>query len=70
MYPPYLLMKTLQDERLRATARGQLAAEARRARPAGCDHAAATRAGLGILLGVILLFAQGIIPAGNGQPAP
>ena len=77
MYPRYQLMKTLQDERLRAAARGHLAAEARRARTAGRDHAAATRAGatatmprkhgaiigLGIPLGAILLFPQGIIPA-------
>ena len=77
----YQLMKTLQDERLRAAARDHLAAEARRARTAGRDHAAATRAGatargaatmprkqgeiigLGIPLGAILLFPQGIIPA-------
>jgi hypothetical protein len=39
------LMKTLQDDRLRAAARDHLAAEARRARTAGRDHAAATRAG-------------------------
>ena len=45
MYPQYQLMKTLQDERLRAAARDHLAAEARRARTAGRDHAAATRAG-------------------------
>jgi hypothetical protein len=81
MYPRYQLMKALQDERLRAAARGHLAAEARRARTAGRDHAAATRAGatargaasmprkqgatigLGIPLGAILLFPQGIIPA-------
>ena len=81
MYPQYQLMKTLQDERLRAAARDHLAAEARRARTAGRDHAAATRAGatargaatmprkqgaiigLGIPLGAILLFPQGIIPA-------
>ena len=83
MYPRYQLMKTLQDERLRAAARGHLAAEARRARTAGRDHAAATRAGatargaatvqmprkqgaiigLGIPLGAILLFPQGIVPA-------
>ena len=81
MYPRYQLMKTLQDERLRAAARGHLAAEARRARTAGRDHADATRAGatardaatmprkqgatigLGIPLGAILLFPQGIIPA-------
>ena len=74
-------MKTLQDERLRATARDHLAAEARRARAAGRDHPAATRAGatargaatmtrkqgaiigLGIPLGAIFLFPQGIIPA-------
>jgi hypothetical protein len=37
----YQLMKTLQDERLRAAARDHLAAEARRARTAGRDHAAA-----------------------------
>jgi hypothetical protein len=77
----YQLMKTLQDERLRAAARDHLAAEARRARTAGRDHAATTRAGatargaatmprkqgaiigLGIPLGAILLFPQGIIPA-------
>ena len=81
MYPRYQLMKTLQEERLRAAARGHLAAEARRARTAGRDHAAATRAGatargaatmprkqgaaigLGIPLGAIMLFPQGIIPA-------
>jgi hypothetical protein len=81
MYLQYRLMKTLQDERLRAAARDHLAAEARRARTAGRDHAAATRAeataggaatmprkqgaiiGLGIPLGAILLFPQGIIPA-------
>ena len=81
MYLQCLLMKTLQDERLRAAARDHLAAEARRARTAGRDHAAATRAGatargaatmprkpgaiigLGIPLGAILLFPQGIIPA-------
>ena len=82
MYPQYQLMKTLRDERLRAAARGHLAAEARRARTAGRDHAAATRAGamarggaatmprkrgaiigLGIPLGAVLLFPQGIIPA-------
>jgi hypothetical protein len=81
MYLQYQLMKTLQDERLRAAARDHLAAEARRARTAGRDHAAATRAGatargaatmarkrgaiigLGIPLGAILLFPQGIIPA-------
>ena len=39
------LMKTLQDDRLRAAARDHLAAEARRARTARRDHAAATRAG-------------------------
>ncbi|TVZ02314.1 hypothetical protein EAS64_26240 [Trebonia kvetii] len=43
MYPRYQLMKTLQDERLRAAARGHLAAEARSARTAGRDHPAATR---------------------------
>ena len=85
MYLQYQLMKTLQDERLRAAARDHLAAEARRARTAGRDHAAArgvtARAGatargaatmprkqgaiigLGIPLGAILLFPQGIIPA-------
>lgn len=81
MYLQYQLMKTMQDERLRAAARDHLAAEARRARTAGRDHAAATRAGatargaatmarkrgaiigLGIPLGAILLFPQGIIPA-------
>ena len=81
MYLQYQLMKTLQEERLRAAARDHLAAEARRARTAGRDHAAATRAGatargaatmprkqgaiigLGIPLGAILLFPQGIIPA-------
>jgi len=81
MYLQYQLVKTLQDERLRAAARDHLAAEARRARTAGRDHAAATRAGatargaatmprkqgaiigLGIPLGDILLFPQGIIPA-------
>ena len=81
MDPRYRLMKTLQDERLRAAARDHRAAEARRARTAGRDHAAATRAaatargaaampgkqgaaiGLGIALGAILLFPQGIIPA-------
>jgi len=81
VYPSYQLMKTLQDERLRVTALGHLAAEARLARTAGCDHAAATGAGatargaptmprkqrailgLGIPLGAILLFPQGIIPA-------
>ena len=85
MDPRYQLMKTLQDERLRAAARDHLAAEARRARTAGRDHAAArdvtARAGatargaatmprkqgaiigLGIPLGAILLFPQGIIPA-------
>jgi hypothetical protein len=45
MYLQNQLMKTLQDERLRAAARDHLAAEARRARTAGHDHAAATRAG-------------------------
>jgi hypothetical protein len=45
MYLQHQLMKTLQDERLRAAARDHLAAEARRARRAGRDHAAATRAG-------------------------
>src|ERR1700690_3091393 len=82
MYLQYQLIKTLQDERLRAAARDHLAAEARRARTAGGhDHVAATRAGatargaatmprkqgaiigLGIPLGAILLFPQGIIPA-------
>jgi len=77
MYLRYQLMKTLQDERLRAAARDHLAAEARRALTAGRDHAAATGAGatatmprkqgatigLGIPLGAILLFPQGIIPA-------
>jgi hypothetical protein len=41
MYLQYRLMKTLQDERLRAAARDYLAAEARRARTADRDHAAA-----------------------------
>jgi hypothetical protein len=79
VYAQYELMKTLQDERLREAARDHLAAEARRAPAAGRDHAAATRAtargaatmprkqgaiiGLGIPLGAILLFSQGIIPA-------
>ncbi|TVZ02021.1 hypothetical protein EAS64_31880 [Trebonia kvetii] len=81
MYPRYQLMKTLQDERLRAAARGHLAAEARSARTAGRDHPAATRTrttargaapmptkhgatiGLGIPLGAIMLFPQGILPA-------
>jgi hypothetical protein len=77
MYLQYQLMKTLQDERLRSAARDHLAAEVRRARTASRDHAAATRArgtatmprkqgaiiGLGIPLGAILLFPQGIIPA-------
>jgi hypothetical protein len=81
MYLQYELMKTRQDDRLRAAARDHLAAEARRARTAGRDHAAAARAGatargaatmpgkqraiigLGIPLGAILLFPQGIIPA-------
>jgi hypothetical protein len=45
MYLQCLLMKTLQDERLRAAARDHLAAEARRARTASRDHAAATTAG-------------------------
>ena len=44
MYPQYELMKTMQDERLRAAARDHLAAKARRARTARRDHAAATRA--------------------------
>jgi hypothetical protein len=34
MYPQYQLMKTMQDERLRAAARDHLAAKARRARTA------------------------------------
>jgi hypothetical protein len=81
MYLHYQLMKTLQDERLLGAARDHLAAEARRARAAGRDHAAATRPGatarsaatmhgrqgaiigLGIPLGAVLLFPQGIIPA-------
>lgn len=81
MHLRYQLMKTLQDDRLRAAARDHLAAETRRARTAGRDRAAATRAGatargaatmprkqgavigLGIPLGAILLFPQGIIPA-------
>jgi hypothetical protein len=81
MYLHYQLMKTLQDERLLGAARDHLAAEARRARTAGRDHAAATTPGatarsaatmhrkqgaiigLGIPLGAILLFPQGIIPA-------
>jgi hypothetical protein len=81
MYLQTQLMKTRQDERLRAAARDHLAAEARRARTARRDHAAATRAGatargaattprkqaaiigLGIPLGAISLFPQGIIPA-------
>jgi hypothetical protein len=81
MYLQHQLMKTLQDERLRGAARDHLAAEARRARTASRNHAAATRAGvtargaatmprrqgaiigLGIPLGAILLFPQGIIPA-------
>jgi hypothetical protein len=81
MYLHYQLMKTLHDERLLGAARDQLAAEARRARAAGRDHAAATRPGatarsaatmrrkrgavigLGIPLGAILLFPEGIIPA-------
>jgi hypothetical protein len=46
VYPRYQVMKTLQDERLRAAAQGHLAAEARRARTADCDHTAATRAGV------------------------
>ena len=45
MYLQFRLMKTLQDDRLRAAARDHLAAEARRARTADRDHAAATRAG-------------------------
>jgi hypothetical protein len=45
MYPHYQLMKTLQDARLRAAAQDRLAAEARRARTASRDHAAATTAG-------------------------
>jgi hypothetical protein len=40
MYLQYQLMKTRQDERLRAAARDHLAAEARRAHMAGRDHAA------------------------------
>jgi hypothetical protein len=81
MYLHYQLMKTLQDERLLGAARDHLAVEARRARAAGRDHAAATRPGatarsaatmhgrqgaiigLGIPLGAVLLFPQGIIPA-------
>jgi hypothetical protein len=45
MYLQHQLMKTLQDDRLRAAARDHLAAEARRARTARRDHAAATGAG-------------------------
>ena len=79
MYPRYQLMKVQHDERLRAAARDHVAAEARRARTAERDHAPVTGAGagaaatmpgrqgaiigLGIPLGAILLFPQGIIPA-------
>ena len=45
MYPRYELAKTLQDERLRTAARNRRAAEARRARTACPDHAAATKSG-------------------------
>jgi hypothetical protein len=55
MYPRHELMKTLQDERLRAAAREHRAAQARRADTARRD--------LGLPLGAILLFSQGIIPA-------
>ena len=44
MYLRYQLAKALQDERLRTAAREQRAAEARRARTACPDHAAATKA--------------------------
>ena len=44
MYSRYELAKALQDERLRTAARNYRAAEARRARSACPDHAAATKA--------------------------
>lgn len=67
MYPRYQLMKTLQDERLRAAARDHLAAEARRARTAGRDHAAATRAGATARSAVTMPGKQGAI-IGLGIP--
>ena len=45
MYLRYQLAKAVQDERLRTAAREQRAAEARRARTACPDHAAATKSG-------------------------
>ena len=65
MYLHYQLMKTLQDERLRAAARDQLAAEARRARTAGRDHAAArgVTAGADEMAGVQLAGMKEQVPA-------
>ena len=45
MYLRYQLAKTRQDERLRTAAQSQRAAEARRARTGGPDHAAVTKSG-------------------------
>ena len=65
MYLHYQLMKTLQDERLRAAARDHLAAEARRARTAGRDHAAArgVTAGADGMAGVQLAGMKEQVPA-------
>jgi hypothetical protein len=65
MYLQAQLMKTLQDERLRAAARDHLAAEARRARTAGRDHAAAGRvtAGADEMAGVQLAGMKEPVPA-------
>ena len=61
----YQLMKTLQDDRLRAAARDHLAAEARRARTAGRDHAAArgVTAGADEMAGVQLAGMKEQVPA-------
>lgn len=67
MYLRYQLMKTMQDERLRAAARDHVAAEVRRARTAGRVHAAATRAGATARGAAVMLRKQGAI-TGLGIP--
>jgi ABC-2 type transport system ATP-binding protein len=65
MYLHHQLVKTLQDERLRAAARDHLAAQARRARTADRDHAAArgVTAGADEMAGVQLAGMKEQVPA-------
>jgi hypothetical protein len=67
VYPQYQLAKARQDERLRTAARRYRAAEARRARTACPDQAAATQAGATVRGAAQTPGKQGAI-AGPGIP--